>query len=61
MLYFLSSFSAGLVSAALGCPADVIKTRMMNQPLDESGKGKFYSGSIDCLKQSVKNEGEIYF
>ena len=56
-LYFLSSLTSGLVSAILGCPADVIKIRMMNQPLDEFGKGRYYSGSLDCLKQAVQNEG----
>jgi len=56
-LYFVSSFSAGFVSAVLGTPADVVKTRMMNQPLDQSGKGLYYKGSIDCLKQAVKTEG----
>ena len=49
--------SAGLVSAVLGTPADVIKTRIMNQPLDKNGKGVYYKGSIDCLSQAIKNEG----
>lgn len=55
--YFLASMSAGLVSAVLGTPADVIKTRIMNQPLDKNGKGFYYKGSIDCLSQAIKNEG----
>lgn len=29
-----SSLAAGLVAAALGTPADIIKTRIMNQPVD---------------------------
>ena len=49
--------SAGLVSAILGTPADVIKTRIMNQPLDKNGKGVYYKGSMDCLLQAIKNEG----
>ena len=55
----MSSTSAGFVSAVLGTPADVIKTRMMNQPLNEVGKGIYYRGSIDCLTQAVKNEGNV--
>ena len=32
---------------------------MMNQPLDESGKGIYYRNSLDCFGQAVKNEGEF--
>ena len=32
---------------------------MMNQPLNEAGKGIYYRGSIDCLTQAVKNEGNV--
>jgi hypothetical protein len=41
------------VAATLGTPADVIKTRVMNQPVDANGVGKLYAGSIDCLKKTV--------
>ena len=34
ILHGLSSGMAGLVAATLGTPADVVKTRIMNQPLD---------------------------
>ena len=34
ILHGLSSAVAGLVAATLGAPADVVKTRIMNQPLD---------------------------
>lgn len=53
----LSSVGAGLVAATVGTPADVVKTRVMNQPVDENGKGKFYRGSVHCFVQTVKNEG----
>lgn len=32
-----SSLAAGLVAAALGTPADIVKTRIMNQPVDPGG------------------------
>ena len=48
---------AGLVSAILGTPADVIKTRMMNQPVGPDGKGVYYSSSVNCLRQAIANEG----
>ena len=44
----MASAGAGLVAATLGTPADVIKTRVMNQPLDANGKGKLYSSTFDC-------------
>jgi len=53
----ISSLCAGLSAATLGTPADVIKARMMNQPVDEKGRGKFYRGSADCLLQAIKSEG----
>ena len=40
MLHALSSACAGLVAAGMGTPADVIKTRVMNQPVDAAGKGE---------------------
>ena len=46
-----------LVSAIMGTPADVVKARMMNQPMDANGKGLLYKGSLDCLKKTLKNEG----
>lgn len=37
-LHTLASSAAGLVAAGLGTPADVVKTRVMNQPVDGSGR-----------------------
>ncbi|KAJ8009131.1 hypothetical protein DPEC_G00085710 [Dallia pectoralis] len=52
-----ASACSGLVAATMGTPADVIKTRIMNQPRDVNGRGVLYTSSIDCLIQSVKGEG----
>ncbi|XP_065063128.1 mitochondrial uncoupling protein 4-like isoform X2 [Rhopilema esculentum] len=46
----LASICSGLVAASLGTPADVIKTRIMNNP-------SLYKGTIDCFNKSVKHEG----
>ncbi|KAI6654058.1 hypothetical protein LOD99_2905 [Oopsacas minuta] len=54
--HILSSAVAGLTATTLGTPADVIKTRVMNQPT-KNGKGIYYKSSIDCLIKSVKSEG----
>ncbi|MED6135899.1 Mitochondrial uncoupling protein 3 [Stylosanthes scabra] len=51
----LASIMSGLAATSLSCPADVVKTRMMNQAAKE---GKFlYVGSLDCLVKTVKVEG----
>lgn len=50
-LLFISGCS-GLVSATLGTPADVIKTRMMNQRYI-NGVGELYSSTFNCLTKTV--------
>ncbi|XP_075103483.1 mitochondrial uncoupling protein 3-like [Nicotiana tabacum] len=52
----LSSIMSGLSATTLSCPADVIKTRMMNQAADKQGKNK-YRNSYDCLVKTVGIEG----
>ncbi|XP_008806179.1 mitochondrial uncoupling protein 3 [Phoenix dactylifera] len=51
-----ASIASGLSATALSCPADVVKTRMMNQA---SGKKTqtLYRNSYDCLVKTVKFEG----
>lgn len=48
---------AGLTATLMGTPADVVKTRIMNQPTDGRGVGLYYRGSWDCLKKTVSQEG----
>merc|ERR550519_2051937 len=52
-----ASFCSGLAAATAGTPADVVKTRIMNQPVDSRGKGLYYKGVMDCLYHAVKEEG----
>ncbi|KAL5722900.1 Mitochondrial uncoupling protein 3 [Ranunculus cassubicifolius] len=49
----LASTMSGLSATALSCPADVVKTRMMNQ----QGKEVLYRNSYDCLVKTVRVEG----
>ncbi|KAJ4963123.1 hypothetical protein NE237_023062 [Protea cynaroides] len=52
----LASIISGLSATALSCPADVVKTRMMNQA--SSGEAKvMYKSSYDCLVNTVRIEG----
>jgi len=53
----LASACSGLIGACLGTPADVVKSRIMNQPTDVKGRGLLYKNSVDCLMQTVRNEG----
>lgn len=57
LVHVASSVCAGLVAATMGTPADVVKTRIMNQPVDSAGRGLLYKGSVDCLMQTVSKEG----
>ncbi|XP_062184393.1 mitochondrial uncoupling protein 3 [Phragmites australis] len=50
----LASVASGLSATTLSCPADVIKTRMMNQ--GREGKA-LYRNSYDCLVTTVRHEG----
>lgn len=52
----LASIMSGLSATALSCPADVVKTRMMNQATNKDGKA-LYLSSYDCLVKTVKFEG----
>lgn len=37
-VHVMASICAGLVAATMGTPADVVKTRIMNQPTDDKGR-----------------------
>lgn len=56
IVHALSSACAGLVASIMCTPADVIKTRVMNQPT-ENGRPMLYRGSIDCFIKTVRQEG----
>lgn len=40
-VHVMASICAGLVAATMGTPADVVKTRVMNQPTDSLGRYVF--------------------
>lgn len=52
----LASIMSGLSATALSCPADVVKTRMMNQAAVREDKIT-YINSYDCLVKTVRTEG----
>lgn len=54
---FVCSAISGSMMAIAITPPDIILTRLYNQPLDDTGKGKYYNGVYDCLKKIIKIEG----
>ncbi|XP_057579046.1 kidney mitochondrial carrier protein 1-like [Hippopotamus amphibius kiboko] len=55
--HFLSSFTCGLAGALASNPVDVVRTHMMNQRVLRDGRCPGYTGTLDCLLQTWKNEG----
>lgn len=49
--------TAGSIMSIAITPPDIIITRLYNQPLNDSGKGTYYSGVIDCFIKVLKTEG----
>jgi len=55
-----SSAIAGFTAAAFSLPFDLIKSRLMAQKPDKTGKLP-YTGVIDCAVQIFKKEGPVGF
>jgi len=52
-----ASMAAGFLSTIASSPIDLVKSRMMNQPCDAAGNPKLYVSPMQCLRQTVVNEG----
>lgn len=57
-----ASACSGFAAATASTPADVVKTRIMDQlrhmhDKDSTSNTRMYKGSLDCLLHIVKNEG----
>lgn len=55
--FFVCSLVTGIMLTITTSPIDLIKTRIMSQPLDQ----KFYDGMVDCAIKTVKKEGFTAF
>lgn len=53
--YIVASTITGLVTAFVGSPVDVTKTRIMN------AKPGTYNGVADCIIKTIKNDGPLAF
>ncbi|KAM8717436.1 hypothetical protein ACLKA7_004175 [Drosophila subpalustris] len=54
---FLASLSSGLAAGVLSTPTDVVKSRIMNQPVNERGQGMHYKNAFDCYYKLITQEG----
>ena len=52
-----TAFVSGFVSTVASSPFDVVKSRVMGQPLDAKGNPAMYTGMVDCFTKTAKNEG----
>jgi len=57
LLTAVTSFASGYVSTVASSPFDVVKSRVMGQPLNPDGTGKLYGGMVDCFIKSSQAEG----
>jgi len=55
MTQFLSATSAGFFMTCTVSPFDMVRTRLMNQPVD----AKIYNNALDCFVKIIKNEGPL--
>ena len=67
---FLAALVGGVVTSLVGCPFDVLKTRLMNQGPDSGGRSvrdnirphmppRRYDGLVSCLTSTVRVEGVL--
>jgi hypothetical protein len=60
LTHFGASIMAGFLSSIASSPLDVMKSRVMNQPVDPvTGKGLRYSSTVDCMRKAVQSEGVL--
>jgi len=59
LLTVTTAFGSGYVSTVVSSPFDVVKSRVMGQPMNPDGTGKLYAGMVDCFLKSSKSEGPM--
>jgi len=56
-LHFATGLVSGFCATAASSPFDVVRSRLMTQPVNEHGVGQLYQGPMDCLRKSWRAEG----
>lgn len=59
-LHLTTAMLSGFAATAASSPFDVIRSRLMTQPVDNSGAGVLYRGPIDCFRKSFQSEGMCF-
>jgi len=59
MVQFFSAFGAGFFMALTVSPFDLVRTRLMNQPVVAAGQPKQYKGFVDCVVKIVAQNGPL--
>jgi hypothetical protein len=54
---FLAAVTAGFFMTCTVAPFDMVRTRLMNQPVD----AKIYNNAVDCMIKIASNEGPLTF
>jgi len=54
-----TSLISGFVSTGVSSPFDVVKSRVMGQPVNPDGTGKLYAGMVDCFTKTSAQEGPM--
>lgn len=52
---FMAAFGAGFFMATTVAPFDMVRTRLMNQPVD----AKVYNGFVDCVVKIIAKDGPM--
>lgn len=55
--HFAASTAAGFLSTLASAPVDLVKSRLMNQPLDANGLPSLYKSPLHCLRATIASEG----
>lgn len=58
-LHSVTATASGFIATVASSPFDVVKSRVMGQPVDASGRGVLYSGMIDCFIKLSNQEGPL--
>ena len=56
VVHIITAFISSIISCFVSCPFDMVRSRIMNQPI-EDGKGMLYNSTIDCFIKSIRKEG----
>jgi len=57
VIHMITAFISSIISCFVSCPFDFLRSRIMNQPIDEDGRGVLYTSTLNCFIKSINNEG----